>query len=188
MSYNPQSRHYSVLKKLFPLPLEGDLDVALDAEGLALDRAEDRASRLHLELFPDTASSDPVLGTLTDWERIYGIVGDTSKTDQERGTIVVAKMRNLGGLNRAAFYRIAQALGYNPYPSNVDPHIQILDGVYRPFRVGFGKVGDAVYFNDHGYSIWTVYVKGTGVESDDVLQSIFEDRGRPGCDFIFVNV
>ena len=46
MSYNPQSRHYSVLKKLFPLDLDGDLDVWLDSKGLALDRAEGRAKRL----------------------------------------------------------------------------------------------------------------------------------------------
>lgn len=188
MTYNPQSRHYSVLKKLFPLDLDGDLDVWLDSQGLGLDRAEDRASRLHQELFPDTATSDPVLGTLADWERTYGIVGDTETTDAQRASVVVAKMRDLGGLNRAAYYRIAQALGYNAYPSMVDPHIQILDGVYRPFRVGFGKVGDPVYFNNHGYSVFTVFVKGTGVESDVVLQNLFADRARPTCDFIFTNV
>lgn len=187
MSYNPQSRHYSVLKKLFPLELEGDVDIWLDAKGLALDRAEDRAKRLHQELFPDTATSNTVLGALADWERTYGIVGDTTKSDAQRAAVVLAKMRDQGGLNRAAYYRISQALGYNAYPSNVDPHIQILDGVYRPFRVGFSKVGDAVYFNDHGYSIYSVFVNGTSVESDDILQGLFQDRARPGCDFVFID-
>jgi hypothetical protein len=41
MNYSPQSRHYSVLKKLFPVSfLQGDQDVTMDIEGLALDRAE----------------------------------------------------------------------------------------------------------------------------------------------------
>ncbi len=160
MSYNPQSRHYSVLKKLFPLDLDGDLDVWLDSKGLALDRAEGRAKRLHQELFPDTATSDTVLGTLPDWERTYGITPDLGATDAQRAAVVVAHVRaaltplTLDGkpgnrLNKAYFYSIADALGYST--NQADPKwIKIEDGKYRPFRVGFGKVGDPVYFNEHG--------------------------------------
>jgi uncharacterized protein YmfQ (DUF2313 family) len=185
MSYTPLSRHYSVLKQLFPLALAGDLDVDLDIEGLALDRAEDCARRLHQELFPDTSSS---IGALASWERTYGIIGDPTTSDQQRAGVVVAKMRNLAGLNRSAFYRIARALGYNTYPSAVDPHIQILDGIYLPFRVGIGMVGDPVYFGDSGYSIFSVYVKGTGVASDSVLQALFNAQKRPSCEFVFQDI
>jgi uncharacterized protein YmfQ (DUF2313 family) len=197
MAYSPQSRHYSVLKKLFPLNLEGDLDVLLDAEGLALDRAEDTASRLHQELFPDTATSDPVFGTLADWERTFGITPPDGATDQQRGAVVVAHMRVSGcpmtkdgkfgnRLNKTYFYSIASALGYST--NQADPKwIKIEDGKYRPFRVGFGKVGDAVYFNDHGYSMYSIHVTGTGVEQDAELQKIFTDGGRPGADWVFIN-
>ena len=206
MGYVPQSRHYGVLKQLFPLPLGGDLDADLDIEGLALDRAEDQATRLHKELFPDTATSDPVLGSLADWERVYGITPDPGMTDQQRAGVVVAKIRagltptipasDSGGVKtvqatgtrlcRAQFYSIAQALGYST--DNTQPKwILIEDGLFRPFRVGVGKVGDPVYFNDPGTSMFTVRVTGTGVESDANLQAAFSDQGSPKCDWLFVN-
>jgi uncharacterized protein YmfQ (DUF2313 family) len=128
------------------------------------------------------------LGALASWERTYGIIGDPTTSDQQRAGVVVAKMRNLAGLNRSAFYRIARALGYNTYPSAVDPHIQILDGIYLPFRVGIGMVGDPVYFGDSGYSIFSVYVKGTGVASDSVLQALFNAQKRPSCEFVFQDI
>jgi uncharacterized protein YmfQ (DUF2313 family) len=176
------SRHYEVLKKLFPVPqLGGGLDVGLDVEGLNLDSAEDFSILLMKEVLPTTATNDADLGLISQWEKLLGIVPDDSRLIGDRRAEVIAKLTAPPGINEAFYYAIASSLGYNIFPSVTDPHVQILKGVYRPFRVGYGQIGiDPVYDQSAGFSQFTWKITGTNVESDSILRSIFNDL-KPAC-------
>jgi uncharacterized protein YmfQ (DUF2313 family) len=198
MTYSPTSRHYDVLKKLFPLDVGGDFDLDLDIEGRALDLAENSAMVLHDEIFPDTSTvrteGNP-RGCLQDWERTYGVTPADGATQEQRIAVVMAKIRasvladgQASRLNKAYFYLVASAFGYTQ--TQTDPKFLIIeDGVYRPFRAGYGRAGiDPVYDGGTGASMFTCVVRGTGVESDTDLRGIFNEIKAPNCDLEFVNV
>jgi hypothetical protein len=186
MPYSPTSRHYSALRQLFPLPrMAGDLDVVLDADGISLDRAEELIDDLRGEILPNNSTLDPVTGMLEIWEDIFGLAHTGSLAD--RRELVGSMMAATGGLNKGKFYLAASAFGYYTAP-HADPHIEIIDGFYMPFRVGFGRIGiDRIYDNESGHSVFTILVKGTDVESDTNLQALFEAMARPAFEFIYIN-
>jgi hypothetical protein len=175
MAYSYLSRHYTVLKKLFPVPfLGGDQDASMDIEGLALDRAEDLSKKLFAEINPDSVTDDPLIGTISQWEIVFGIPVDDSKPIADRRKAIVAKMLMPSGLNKEYFYAVAAALGYHIWPDSTYPYIDIEKGLFRPFRVGYSHVGiDKLYDQTVGFSkfVWVVF--GSNVESDLLLQEIF---------------
>jgi len=186
MAFTPQSQHYHVLKKLFPFPsMAGDLDPDLDVEGLALDRANGDSvgvSSLLNQILPDTADEK----TIEDWERVYGVV-PTSDALVDRRASVLAKMAATGGLSIEYFYTIAEALGYNRYPSATNPHIRIRDDLFHPFRACFSVAGDPVYLLSNGSEKHAWEVSGTDVSNDENLSLLFEALKPPYTYIIWVD-
>jgi uncharacterized protein YmfQ (DUF2313 family) len=190
MNYSPISRHWNVLKKLFPLgEMEGEHDIELDVRGLSLDRADDLAKLLTNEIIPSTATDNSDIGMIGEFEQVFEIASDDARPLSARRSEVMARLVAPSGLNADFYYRIAESLGYNRYPSNTDPHIQFVKGEFLPFRVGISLVGiDAIYDQTSGSSRFTWTVQGTNVESDYVLQYIFNDLKPARSEVIFKDV
>ncbi len=178
-------RHFLALKALWPVKLNGH-DPKLMVEGLALDRAEDKAIALQYEIFPLT-STDTDIGTLEQFEKVYGTYDKYSSLNDRRNA-VAAKMVAPSGLNREYFYSVAAKLGYNTFPDTTAPYIQIKKGLFKPFRVGISKVGiDKLYDQESGSSGVTWVVEGTNVETNTILQEIFELNQPGNGEVVFQN-
>jgi uncharacterized protein YmfQ (DUF2313 family) len=134
------------------------------------------------EFNPKTASA-----MLTEWEDAFGLTDHTG-TDAQRQARLTAYVGAVGGQSADYFYGIAENLGYNRYPSTTDPHIQILEGQYHPFRLGFSHIGiDKLWDGTSGHSLWTWTVQGTGVETDTTLQAYFNLFKPAHTTIVFTN-
>lgn len=147
-----------------------------------LARLDLRAGEVVCEFFPGTASE-----MLNEWELVFfGAI--QSGTPEERRLGLLAKVSAYGGQSIDYFYGIAETLGYNRYPSTTDPHIRIADGEFFGFRADIGRADvDKVYDQDTGNSIFTWSVYGTDVESDTVLQSLFNNLKPAHTEVFFHN-
>jgi uncharacterized protein YmfQ (DUF2313 family) len=151
--------------------------------GEELARANQRLVELLEEFFPNTANE-----TLSEWEAAFGLDDWSAYTLAERRARLTAKVAAKGGQSIDYFYTIAENLGYNRYPSTTDPHIQIIEGTYYPFRADISQADiDAVYDQDIGTSAFTWRVVGTDVETDTALQEIFNLCKPAHTDIVFEN-
>ena len=110
--------HKDVLKVLFPVPdVGGDFDADVTIEGSYLDALKTSAESLLLELFPDTCTA----ATISDWERIYGIVPESGAALADRRLAVIQKKRLRRKLTRAYFVILAAAVGYTIEIEEIPP-------------------------------------------------------------------
>jgi len=151
--------------------------------GEELARVTTRVGELLEEFFPNTATE-----TLSEWESAWGLDDWSAHTQAERRARLVAKVGARGGQSIDYFYTIAENLGYNRAPSTTDPHIEIIEDLYDPFRADVSQADiDAVYDQDPGTSIFTWKVAGTDVETDTVLQELFNLYKPAHTDIVFEN-
>lgn len=99
--------HKDVLQSLFPLDLGGVFDADLGLEGKHLDAAQVSAELLLREMLPQSAGD-----SIADWERVCGLVPESTDTLQMRQARVVAKLRERGGLSIPHFTALAASWGY----------------------------------------------------------------------------
>jgi len=171
-----------VLQLLFPLPLEGSHAADLALEGLTLDAAQARAGVLLEEMFP--AGSYELLDR---WISVYALPIRVSDSLQSRRARVMAKMRELGRLDRAYFIALAEGLGFTVTLEEL-----------CPFMPGWSYAGDELGDDDADWC-WRLWLldqpgayfrageSGAGEYlSDDylsVLAQIFEDL-KPADTFV----
>lgn len=159
--------HYNALRKIFPAPqIAGNLDDDLHIEGRFLDyayfRAGYRDNGLLQQIFPN-------LGTelYDDWERLYGIKGNSDEDTTTRQNAILAAIRSRGALDTGYFEDLATTLGYT---------ITITEGSALIFRVGDStppatQLPSALFDTT---AMWTWYVEVSGVSSADDLEETFE--------------
>ena len=129
------------LRYLFPVKLGGVAELDIETEAIALNRAQDSAYRLFVNIFPDTCYE-----LLADWERVYGLTPAIDASTGVRVAALLAKIRARGGLSRPFFISLAQTLGY-------DIEIEEPAG----FMAGWSCAGEAVLDDDFGY-VWIVNI------------------------------
>lgn len=131
----------AVIKALMPLKLGtvSNEDIAL--EGQELDAEETRQNGILLEMFPDTSTQ-----MLSWWERVYGLAPVANATIQQRQSAVVQAVAAKGGLSRAYFIALAQALGFTITITEI-----------QPFMAGISRAGDILY-DENAMFIWLVVV------------------------------
>jgi uncharacterized protein YmfQ (DUF2313 family) len=122
-------------------PNGDQIDVELEAEGNALQKAEDAARRVAQGVVPLTPNE-----LLPDWERLLGLTPSPGETVQERLSMVRAMINATGGLSIPYFINLAKSLGYT-----------ITIDEPQPFRVGINRMGDTLYSRDTIW-IWRVNV------------------------------
>lgn len=111
--------HSDVLKLLFPVPdVGGSFSQDIGIEGAHLDTLKTAADNLLLELFPDTCTA----ATISDWERIYGIVPPEGATLEQRRAAVIQKKRLRRKLTRKYFTDLAAAVGYTILIEEIPPN------------------------------------------------------------------
>ena len=135
--------HKNVLKLLFPIDIGGDFEKDIELEGEHLDAAQSNAERLLNEMSPDQSYE-----LLPGWERVCGLTPGSDDTLQLRREMVIKKLRELGGLSRPYFIRLAASLGYT-----------ITIEELMPFMAGIGRAGDALYIEAVIW-IWRVKIAG----------------------------
>jgi len=162
-----------------------NIDKILRLKGKRLDTVSDDLAVLKRELFPDTAD-----GLISFYESVYQIVPAESATLEERRNTIIAKRRARGRCNDNFFRKIATGLGYaiGTHAEVGDPHLRMTEGDYPSARAGFAKAGiSKVWDQVTGQSRYTWCVRGTNVESDLNLQSIFNKHKLKSTDIKFIN-
>ncbi len=140
-----------ILKSLTaPVDLAGVVDDSIIVEGAALDAAQASAEQLLTEILPDLAWI-----TLSDWERVMGIIANPELTLVERLRNILGKFYGRG-LSKAFFTRLAALMGQI---------ITITD--YMEPRCGNARCG-AVLCSDADKWAWVV--RGL-VPSDDYARA-----------------
>lgn len=151
------ARHVHVLKKLFPLPMEGDLfDAEMALQGNQLDSINLEAHTLLLEFFPDTA-----IITIANWEKRLDITpasGDSLSVRQQRAS---TKYREIGGLSKDYFLGIAADMGFL---------IEIIR--LQPIRCGVSECGDEFAIERIKF-MWQVVIKTEGDIAISELETKF---------------
>lgn len=125
-------------------------------------------------------------GLVEQWEEEFDIT-DPAVDLADRQAELNAKVRAVGGDNFEYFKNVAAGLGYN-IDSAVDPHLRITDGDYPPARADYAQADvSAVWDQGAGASSYTWCVRGTDVESDTVLQGLFNQHKAEGTEINFIN-
>ena len=153
------------LRYLNPVKLGSVADMDMETEATALDRAQESAYRLFVNIFPDTCYE-----LLSDWERVYGITPNTDASTGVRVANLVARIRAKGGLSIPYFTNLADAMGYEI--EIVEPDL---------FMAGWSRAGDEVNDGD------IVYVWWVNVLNEDIPAHCFyagsNGAGDRLCDF-----
>lgn len=130
-----------------------------EAEGNALQQAEDAAQHVAQGIVPLQINE-----LIPDWERVLGLTPAPDASQQERLTLIKAKINVTGGLSRAYFINLAESLGYT-----------ITIDEPRPFRIGINGMGDRLYSRDTIW-IWCVNVlHDDGQVNHAQLEAMFQD-------------
>lgn len=191
--------HYNALKILMPkcFAPDGNLDKLLLIKGKHFDDVRDAIAALREEMFEDTCHpvgtgvDESPYGLMEWWERFYRIYSPAA-TVAARRLVLVAKRRERGGNNKAYFESLAEGLGYKigTHAEVGDPHIRLTDGEFPWLtpqacyaRAELAEISDDVFGRDR----FTNCVYGTNVESDLVLQKIFESKKVFGTTIIYIN-
>jgi uncharacterized protein YmfQ (DUF2313 family) len=166
------------------LDLGSIFETDLEIEADHLDNAETSAELLLQEFFPESSAL-----LLSDWERALGIVPADGASTAQRRLEIAAKDGATGGLSKAYFEQLAGGLGFSiGSPGDADPHLRLRDGLYPPFRSDYAQADvDKIYDQGSGYSQYTLVVSGTSVESNTVLQELFNKLKPAFTEVIFIN-
>lgn len=161
--------HKEVLKALFPVELGGVFDQDITVEGAALDEVYSRMLQLLDEIFPDAADE-----LIPDWERVCGLTPGLAVPLQLRRDNVVAKLREIGRLDKQFFIDVAAALGATITIEELDAG---QDG-YGPegifvWRVNISAIEETTYYFRAGESSAGDYLMWWN--SDIGLEEIFEE-------------
>lgn len=182
-------RHYPILRALLPdlmaapgFAVGDEADRILWCDAKQLDIVDDDVAGVIDEMFPETCRH-----TIADWERVYALPSPSGTTLSARRAAVAAADLATGGLARPYFESIAAKLGYG-IGGSIDPHLRIVENAFPPFRADFGRADiDRVYDQGSGESRYTVQVFGTNVETDTVLQSLFNRLKTHGTTIVYIN-
>jgi uncharacterized protein YmfQ (DUF2313 family) len=139
-----------------------------------LDCLHGRVNDMIGEAFVLTVTSE----TIADWETEYGITPGINDTlAVRRARLRKKRYPRVGttwnrGQSIPYLYSLFAAAGWNVpvngVPSATDPHVEIVEKPYEPFRVGISRVGiDSVYWGA-GCSVFSIIIKGTDILVDDV--------------------
>jgi len=131
------SGNADALKLLFPIPLGGEFEQALEADAAILDAAQASADQLLVEIYPDGSHN-----LLPDWERVCGLTPVDGEPLQSRREKVISKLRELGDIKAPFFVALAASMGY-----------QITIEHLTPFMAGWSAAGDRIGPDD----IWWVW-------------------------------
>jgi hypothetical protein len=181
--------HYNALKILAPkcFAPDGNFNKLLLIKGKHFDDVRTAIATLREEMFEDTChplgsgQDESPYGLMEWWEAFYHIYTPAA-TVAARRLILVAKSREKGGSNKAYFESLAEALGYGigTHGEVGDPHIRLVDGEYPWLtpQADFARADLAEVYDDGvpGRDRFTNHVYGTDVESDVVLQAMFEAK------------
>jgi uncharacterized protein YmfQ (DUF2313 family) len=181
VSENDNPLHYQALKKLAPVNFSGEFDKTLRIDASFLDIILMAFKALLNEGYPDTANS-----LIKSWERVIGfsVVG----TIDDKRNKIVAHLNATGGLSKQYFEQLAVSMGYVIGGiSAPNPHLRIVDGLFPPFRLGISVIGDHIYDQDGISSIYHWFVYGSNVETDTLLQSVFNDLKPAWTTIQFIN-
>lgn len=183
--------HYNALRQLTPrcFSVSGNIDKIRLIYGGQLDLVFAAIEELLREIFTKTtrAPVESNYGLAEYWESDFAITPSLAASPQERRNAITAFKNATGGLNKASFEVIARGLGYN-IDSAVDPHLRLSDGDYPPARADYAQADiSKVWDQDGSASMFTWAVHGTGVQSDTVLQTIFNNNKAAGTEIIFIN-
>lgn len=161
-------KHYHSIKALFPLDLGAFSDSDMKIEGEVFDVAVARAESVINEFFASSATI-----TLSRWEREYGVIVPEGASDEDRHSLLQARILERGGLSRTYFVELAAALGYTIEISESPPM----------FRAGISKAGDRVYSSAYLWE-WTVLV--VNAHEAPELVHLFNDINPPHLRLTFV--
>lgn len=152
--------HFKALRQLIPLVMAGETFLGdLHAEGKALDSVLDDFIDGFKEVFPDTTTE-----LLASWERVFGLSAYLKDLDTRRKNLLFM-MRKTGGMSKAYFIGLANALGYN---------IDITASQSTGTRAGIARAGDTLEGPSLATSnVWIVEVYGVS-EAED-LERLFKD-------------
>jgi uncharacterized protein YmfQ (DUF2313 family) len=173
------------LRYLTPVRLGDVADMDMETEAKALDRAQDSADRVFVNIFPDTCYE-----LLSAWERVYGLTPDADASTGVRVAALLAKIRAKGGLSRPHFIALAEMLGYD---------VEIEEPT--EFMAGWSCAGDKLNDENIVYAWWAnvlnteipgyYFYAGTNGAGDrladfgvDDLETIFEDL-KPAETLVF---
>ena len=120
------------------------ISAELTAEADVMEAVKASAASVLAQITPLQASM-----TLSDWERVYGIVPREGATQQERRQNILVRMAATGGLSIPYFKSLAASLGYT---------ITITEP--RAFRVGINRCGERLMIPEIRW-VWQVNVIGT---------------------------
>jgi uncharacterized protein YmfQ (DUF2313 family) len=163
-------------------PNGDQINVELEAEGNALQAADDAAQRVAQGVVPLTVNE-----LLTDWERLLGLTPAPDASEEDRLTLVKTMINVIGGLSIPYFVNLAKSLGYD-----------ITIDEPQPFRVGINRMCDRLYSRDTIW-IWRVNVLNQDTRPPDTpprsfgeihLESLFQDL-KPAhtfCHFVYKQV
>jgi len=110
-----------IIKLLMPLPLGGDYEGLIAAQGALLDAVSTDIDDFLNEVVPTTATKN-----ISDWERVYKIVPTANATLASRRVEVVRKKVTGGGLSRQYFIALAAVLGQT---ISIDEYVPVVCGV-----------------------------------------------------------
>ncbi|HSW68027.1 MAG TPA: putative phage tail protein [Bacteroidales bacterium] len=156
--------------------------------GKHLDDLETIVDEFLAEIFTSSTRDSTLFsdGLIEQWEEEFGI-DDPAALIADRRAELNAKVRSVGGDNFDYFKDIAAGLGYN-IDSATNPHLRITDGDYPPARAEYAQADiSQVWDQDSGASSLTWCVRGTSVETDTVLQGLFESQKPEGTEIQFIN-
>lgn len=137
-------QHKHTIKMLMPVELGDTHEMDMEFEGKHLDLAQESAVRLLANCFADSAFE-----LLDDWERTLGIVPPEGASIPARTSACVLKLRERGGLSKAYFINLAEAMKYE---------IKIEER--WPFMAGVSGAGDRLYIEEIIWC-WRVDVQNT---------------------------
>lgn len=132
--------HSDALRLLTPLEVGGVDAIDRAVKGAQLDLAAAGSDTMLAEAFPATAYI-----TLEQWERAYALFPAVDDPLQVRQNRIIAKMREIGRLDRQYFIDLAAAMGY---PIVIDE--------LCPFMAGWGCAGDELGDDDSDWC-WRVW-------------------------------
>lgn len=172
------------LRLLFPLELGGDHLANLRHDARFID-----AAKVEIEALLQEIHGDATVVLLGDWERVLALTPGPEDTMQLRREQVVRKIRERGGLSRAYFTALGQAMGYD---------ITLIEPL--PFMAGWGGAGEEL-MDDVVVHQWGVEIIGQALyhfragesavgervlwwSSRDDLEALF-DRLKPAHTFVY---
>jgi len=186
------NQYTEMLKALLPpgraFPRDSDTRLHELLESFAVEFVEldEQTNQVVIESNPEAA--DALIG---EWETEMGFPDECYSIPSllaDRRAQILGRLTVRGGQSIDHFYQLAESLGYNRHPSATDPHIQIVEWAFAPFRVGRSLLGTGrIYDGTAGESEYAWTVRGTNVEIDSQLQALLTKHKPAHTDIVWEN-